>query len=129
MKDTNSYRIIGAPDNQGPAASNKGHFGTRHIHTVRLTNTSNADRQVKIYIAPQVYTYAGAVLWSGDGITYKVPRLTGPQSTGASPTMQQAVEVATVTVPRNTVSPMTRTITHSTGGSSSTPLMVIYQTL
>lgn len=125
MTSDNSYKIAGVPTLQGPANSNKGHYGVKYNLSVNLTNTG-PQKTVKIYLASRgAEYYAGAVQWSGDGVTYRVPNLAAPGDTPG--TNQDAVEVATVTLP--TGANITRTITVSTAGAASTPALIAFQTI
>lgn len=110
-------------DSANAAASNKGHYGVKYNLTVNLSNpSSNPQKTVKIFLASRVDPYSGAVKWSGENVTYKVPRLASP---GTS--TQEAALVATVTLaPGQSIS---RVIYASTAGGLSTPAVVAFQTV
>lgn len=126
MTASNSYKISGAPASQGPADSDKGHYGVKYNLTVTLTNDTGLEKKVKIYVGARgTEYYAGAVKWSGDGVTYKIPAVKSYLDTPG--TNQEGVEVVTVTVPSGAV--ITRIITLSTAGAASTPALIAFQTL
>ncbi|GAF63417.1 hypothetical protein BTS2_0308 [Bacillus sp. TS-2] len=123
--ETNSYRIQGAPSSQGPASSNKGHYGLKYNLAVTLTNRSQVQKTIKIYLAARgADSYFGAVQWSGDGITYKVPTLAPANATSSN---QNAIEVASVTL--NPGVTINRIITISNAGGAATPVLVAFQTV
>ncbi|GGF70113.1 hypothetical protein GCM10010912_14190 [Paenibacillus albidus] len=94
--------------------------------SVNLINNTGAQKVVKIYLAARgAAYYAGAVQWSGEGITYRVPNLTAGADTPGD--KQPAVEVTTVTLAAG--ANITRTITVSTAGAASTPALIDFQTI
>ncbi|WP_313641728.1 hypothetical protein [Paenibacillus sp.] len=126
MTASNSYKISGAPVFQGPADSDKGHYGVKYNLTVTLSNDTGSEKKVKIYIGARgTEYYAGAVKWSGDGVTYKIPAVKSYLDTPGS--NQEGVEVATVTLASG--ASITRIITLSTAGAASTPALIAFQTL
>ncbi|NGZ74973.1 hypothetical protein [Saccharibacillus alkalitolerans] len=122
MTSENSYDP--SPGSTKAVASNKGHYGVKYSLTVNLSNPTSVQKTVKIYVGARVKPYGGALQWSGDGVTYKVPTLAGPQE-GA--TTQAGVEVATVTLAPN--QSLTRILSASTAGSLSTPALLAFQTV
>lgn len=123
MTSENSYKIAGAPASQGPASSNKGHYGVKYNLKVSLTNTTGSTKTVKIYMAAGgTHPYTGAVLWSGEGATYKVPALAA--GTGAN---QDAVEIASVSIANNQT--INRVITVSNAGGAATPSLIAFRTM
>ncbi|WP_339321512.1 hypothetical protein [Paenibacillus sp. FSL W8-0194] len=126
MKASNSYKDPEAPPAQGPASSNKGHYGIKYNLDVTLNNTTGAEKTVKVYVAARgTNYYAGAVRWSGEGVTYKVPKLESYLKVSGNE--QPAVEVATVKLAPG--ASITRTITMSTAGGASTPALIAFQTV
>lgn len=127
MTASTSYKDPSVTDlMKGPASSNKGHYGIKYHLDVTLSNNTGAEKTIKIYLAARgTEYYAGAVLWSGEGVAYKVPALTSYLDTPG--TNQKAVEVATVKIASGAT--ITRTITMSTAGAGSTPALIAFQTV
>lgn len=122
MNEENSYDP--PPGNTKAVASNKGHYGVKYSLNVNLSNPTSAQKTIKIYIGSRVNPYGGAVQWSGDGVTYKVPTLAAPATNA---TTQEGILVATVSLAPN--QSLTRMIYASTAGSLSSPALVAFQTV
>ncbi|GGH63721.1 hypothetical protein GCM10008014_41400 [Paenibacillus silvae] len=114
-------------DNGNAADSNKGHYGVKYTLTVNLTNPTSAEKTISIYMGSRVKPYGGAVKWSGDNVTYKVPNLASPPTLVSGTTQyQEGILVAEVKLSAG--QSITRTITAASAGGLSTPAVVAFQT-
>ncbi|KAG3106265.1 hypothetical protein [Paenibacillus sp. 1A_MP2] len=114
-------------DSANAADSNKGHYGAKYTLTVNLSNPTTAEKTISIYMGSRVKPYGGAVKWSGDNVTYKVPNLASPPDKVAGTTQyQEGVLLAEVKLSAG--QSLTRTITAASAGGLSTPALIAFQT-
>ncbi|WP_415839613.1 hypothetical protein [Paenibacillus tarimensis] len=115
-------------DSANAAASNKGHYGTKYTLTVNLSNPTTAAKTINIYMGSRVKPYGGAVKWSGNNVTYKVPSLASPPDKEEGKTQyQEGVLIAEVKLAAG--QSLTRTITAASAGGLSTPALIAFQTI
>lgn len=114
-------------DSANAADSNKGHYGAKYTLTVNLSNPTTSAKTINIYMGSRVKPYGGAVKWSGNNVTYKVPTLASPPDKVAGTTQyQEGVLVAEVTLSAG--QSLSRTITAASAGGLSTPALISFQT-